>query len=368
MTVAALDLIPYVLPLAEPVVWAGEPHRQRRGVLVRLADAEGRVGWGDAAPLPGFSRETLDDARAALDETAPVLVGRTLDALEVVADGPFHRALDAVGLPPSARFGLDLALADLASQELGRTLPQALHPDPAVVLPLNGLILGGDAPARARALAQAGYRAVKLKVGRGPVEADVETAHEVREALPDGVALRLDANRAWSWDQALAFAEGVAGLALDYVEEPLAEPERLPELWHDTGLAVAVDESVQEGAPIRGWASAAVLKPTLVGGVVATLRRAAEARAVGVRPVLSASFESGVGLRGVAALAAATGAAPAGLDTYRWLAADVLANAVPAGVAGAAPATRDGRLPLPLDRPQVDVPALFAHPVAVRLP
>lgn len=356
MTLASFDLVPYTLPLTGPVAWGGESYRQRTGVLVRLADAEGRVGWGDAAPLPGFSPETLDQAQLALAEAGPALVGRDLDPAAVVADGPFHRALDGAGLPSSARFGLDLALADLAAQELGRTLPQALHPDPAVVLPLNGLILAGDAPALASALAAAGYPAVKLKVGRRSVAEDVSAVRAVRDGLPPAVALRLDANRAWSWDQAVEFAGGVAGVALDYIEEPLAEPARLPELWHDTGLPVAVDESVQEGAEIRGWATAAVLKPTLVGGLIATLRRAAEARAVGARVVLSASFESGVGLRGVAALAAATGAAPAGLDTYRWLAADVLADAA------------GGPLRLPFDRPRVDVPGLFARPLRVSVP
>ncbi len=357
MEILALDLLPYQLPLTEPVQWGAGRYRQRDGALVRLVDAEGRVGWGDAAPLPGFSRETLAQTQSALRGIAPALAGRTLDPLAVVADGPFHRALDAAELPSSARFGLDLALVDLAAQELGRTLPQVLHPDPAVVLPLNGLVMGGDAPAQARALAEAGYSAVKLKVGRASVDEDVETVRAVRQSLPSSVALRLDANRAWSWSQAIAFAEGVDGLDLDYVEEPLAEPARLPELWHDTGMPVAVDESVQEGAEIRGWASTAVLKPTLIGGLIATLRRAAEARAVGVRVVLSASFESGVGLRGVAALAAATGGQPAGLDTYRWLAADVLAGAVP-----------DEAPPPPFGRPRVDVPGLFARPLEVAVP
>ena len=349
MQIAAFDRIPYTLPLTAPTVWAGEPHRQRHGVLARLVDAEGRVGWGDAAPLPGFSPESLAETRDALGLVGPALVGRAFDPVTLVTDGPVHRALDAAGLPSAARFGLDLALADLAAQALGRTLPQALHPDPPVVLSLTGLITDGDAPAQARALAEAGYGAVKLKVGRGTVAEDLAAVRAVRQALPASVALRLDANRAWTWDQAVAFAGGVAGLALDYVEEPLADPSRLPELWHDTGLPVAVDESVQEGAEIRGWATAAVLKPTLVGGLMATLRQAAAARAVGVRPVLSAAYESGVGLRGLAALAAATGGAAAGLDTYRRLAADVLA-------------------PLPFDRPQVDLPSLFARPPSVRVP
>ena len=349
MRLETFDLVPYTLPLTEPVTWGGERHRQRRGALVRLADAAGRVGWGDAAPLPGFSREPLEHATRALQGIRDALAGRELEPRDALADGPFHRALDAAGLPSSARFGLDLALADLAAQKLGRTLPQALHPDPPVVLPLNGLVQSGDAVEQAQRLADAGYPAVKLKVGRQSVADDIGLVRAVRQSLPASVALRLDANRAWTWEQAVAFARAVADLSLDYVEEPLADAARMPELWHDTGLPVAVDESVQEGGEIRGWAAAAVLKPTLVGGLMAALRRAAQARAAGVRVVLSASFESGVGLRGVAALAAATGAQPAGLDTYRWLAADVLP-------------------PLPFDRPRVDLPGLFGRPLEVRVP
>ena len=87
----------------------------------------------------------------------------------------------------------------------------------------------------------------------------------------------------------------------------------------------------------------------LIGGLAATLRLALHARSVGVRPVLSAAFESSIGLRGVAALAAATGAEPAGLDTARWLASDVLAD------------------PIRFDRRQLDVPGLFAHPIEIAL-
>ena len=176
---------------------------------------------------------------------------------------------------------------------------------------------------------------------------DLATVAAVREALGPGVALRLDANRAWSDADARAFAAAVGEVA--YVEEPLADPAGGAALSRDTGLPIALDESIQDGASVEAWAAAAILKPTLVGGLVATLRIAASARALGVPVVLSAAFESGVGLRGVAALAAATGAEPAGLDTYRWLAADVLP-------------------PLPFSRPTVDLDAVFATPLEVRVP
>lgn len=353
MRVVGFETVPYRLRLAEAVVWNGERHDMREGVLLRLVDADGHDAWGDAAPLPGFSAETLDAAHRSLEQIVPILLDRDLDPLDVLRpDGPFHMALGAAGLPSSARYAVDLALADLASQTTGRTLPQALHPDPAVFLPLNGLLMGADVVALAEAMARAGYSAVKLKVGRQSVGADIETVRAVRAALGSRVALRLDANRAWSVEEATRFAADVEDVSLDYVEEPLADPSGLPALWLDTGLPIGLDETLQttEGAAmLRGWARAAVLKPTLVGGLMATLRLAAAARAVGVRPVLSASFESGVGLRGVAALAAATGAEPAGLDTYRWLAEDVVG-------------------PLPFDRPRVDVPSLFAQPPVVSVP
>ena len=348
MRLAGSSLRPYRLPLTEPVVWGGTTYHHREGVLLRLGTDDGSVGWGDAAPLPGFSRETLAEATAALGIVASGLVGRTFDP-HAVLRGPLAEALDAAGLPSSARFAVDLALTDLAAQATRRTLAHVLHPDPAVTLPLAGLILSGaDAEAEAVRLVAAGYRTLKLKVGRDAPTRDAARVRAVRDAVGPAVALRLDANRAWTPDQVRAFAEGLGGVGIEFLEEPVADPADLPALWLDTALPLALDETLQHpdgAAHLRGWAAAAVLKPTLVGGMAATLRLAAQARAVGVLPVLSAAFESGVGMRGVAALAAATGGHAAGLDPYRWLARDVLADR------------------LPLDRPTVDIPALLAQPV-----
>ncbi len=166
--------------------------------------------------------------------------------------------------------------------------------------------------------------------------------------LGDAVALRLDANRAWSIDEAGRFARGVAGLAIDYLEEPLADPEQLPVFAGDHALPLALDESLAGMRPeaLRGhaYASAVVLKlATLIGGISRALRFARAASRVGARPVLSSAYETGVGTTALVALAAGVGeeGTPAGWDTYRRLARDVL-------------------LPPPeLTAPRVDVPALF---------
>lgn len=350
-----LTLHPYRLPLTAPLVLKGIEHTDRAGVLVRLDDAAGRVGWGDAAPLPGFSLAS----RAAVVDQIKTLHSWVADR-EPAPDwtdpnGTLHREIDGLGLLPSVRFGLDLALFDLAAQAAGRTLAGAMHPDPEVTVPINALLVGeaGAVLGEAERLTAAGYRTLKLKVGRVGLGEEIELVRTLSERFPT-TALRLDANQAWTMDEAVRFAEGIEGCRLDYIEEPLQNPADLPVLWFDTRLPLALDESLvgtdPSGLQGKGWATAAVLKPTLLGGVARTLRFAAHAHALGIRPVLSGAFESGVAMRGHVALAAATGGAPAGLDPYNRLAADVLTPR------------------LRLDKPSVDVPAFFRAEHRVEVP
>ncbi|MEM1055785.1 MAG: o-succinylbenzoate synthase [Bacteroidota bacterium] len=351
MRLATADLIPYSLPLDPPITLAGEEVSERQGVLLKLGAESGEAGWGDCAPLPGFSRETLAEATSTLRTLAESLGEHSLDPrLFVDPTGPVARALDAAAPPPSVRYALDLALFNLGADVHGRSLAQALHPDPAVALPVAGLLQGDRKTVleEARRMGRASYRAAKLKVGRGDLKDEIRLVRDVRKALGAGVELRLDANRAWTVEDATAFAEGIRGVGVRFVEEPLQDPTGLPALWMDTGLPIALDETVQlpEGqAFIRGWVAAVILKPTLVGGIGRTLQLAALARTVGARPILSSAYESGVGLRGLVALAAATDAEPAGLDTARAMKSDVLAER------------------LPLEGPFVDVPALLARPI-----
>ena len=148
--------------------------------------------------------------------------------------------------------------------------------------------------------------------------------------LDGAVTLRLDANRAWSLQEAERFAYGAAGLPYSYVEEPLAEPAQLPSFVRTCGVPVALDESLSGVEPGRleehRHARAVVLKPALLGGISRTLRFARRASDLGVEPVTSSAYETGVGIAALVSLAAAVGdeEVPAGLDTYRRLAEDVL--------------------------------------------
>jgi O-succinylbenzoate synthase len=318
--IASITMFQYRLPLRTPLPLGAHTIEARDGVLVRICDAAGHQGWGDVAPLPGFSTESMAYARRELEATAPQLVG-----------GPVDAALDHLAhanTASSVRCGLEMALLETKAREAGTTLPHVLSPKVRPSVSFNALLTDDDRALEneVTALRRTGYPAVKVKVGRRPVAEDVARVQALARQLP-GVALRLDANRAWSFADAYRFAEGICDVSVDYVEEPLVDAAELPRLAAETGMPVALDETIQEGAAPRdhSYATAVILKPTLVGGLRAAQRLAAEAERVACQPVLSASFESGAGLRGLIALAAGLGTkdVPVGLDTYHRLAADV---------------------------------------------
>jgi o-succinylbenzoate synthase len=223
---------------------------------------------------------------------------------------------------------------------------------------IGALLNGGrdDILHQAAACATQGFVAVKLKVGRAPFEEDVATVHALRAALPDSVAIRLDANRAWPLEIALKIASSVAESDVAYIEEPTNRIEDLPEFARVSPVPLAVDETLQEAGWLRflDWRPALrqgvaesgsrsphldavlaarvwVIKPTLTGFPIAYLARVLRKPEFDAEIVLSSSFESGLGLVALANVAACSESRglPAGLDTASWFESDVLDAPLP---------------------------------------
>jgi len=338
----------YELPLTAPLQLGDDEVTRRRGGLVRVETTEGHVGWGDAAPLPGFSPETLAEVEEHARTVLPQWMGK---GLPDVQRKPLEEALRARPLdasaPPSLRFAMESAMVDLAAAARPGSVAEVLG-TPRRTVTLNALLPRSVAngPAQAVRRQEEGYRALKVKVGQGGVEDDIDRVRAIRNALDDSVALRADANRTWSFDEALTFGRATEDLRISYVEEPLADPTRLNDLIEKTSLSVALDETTRETTPKVLFdgpnVSAVVLKPTLLGGLVKTKSWCRAAQETDATPVLSAAYESGVGLRMLVALAATGPEVPVGLSTYDRLAADVYTP------------------PLPLGGPNVDVASVAA--------
>lgn len=338
-------LQPYDLPLRRAWGSARGGFARRRGWLVRV-EADGLIGYGDCAPLPAAGTESLEAAGAALARLTARLAGQDIETLSATLDTEMADT-------PAAHFALESALSDLASRRAGLSLRHWLAPEAVDRLAVNAMLgtlgaLPGETLMRNHAL---GFRVLKLKVGIATPAAELESLLALVRQSPIGAdfGLRLDANGAWSFDQARWIIERLVRLRLpiESIEEPLAAPtpERLIELQALAPFAMALDESLSTQfktlAPARLGVRRLVLKPAALGGLRRTLALARRAQAAGIEVVVTTLVESAAGLWPTAQLAGAVASPMAhGLATADWLAADL----------GQAPRPRAGWIELP-DRP-----------------
>jgi o-succinylbenzoate synthase len=345
-TIEAVRLLPYRLPLRDPWPTAEGEASERQGVILALLDSGGRVGLGDAAPLPGFGLESLPSSLAALRSGVRRLIGLPAEAFLEAAEN--LAGLAAFAATPAARHAVDLALHDLAAQLARTSIARLLGGEEALdSVAVNATVPRVDA-ARAAALAReavlAGAPAIKVKVG-GALTQDLARVRAVREAAGNGIALRLDANQAWSEAEALEAMAALAVYDLEYVEQPVAagDVEALARLRRAGIARVAADEAATGLRAVRrlldaGAADVLILKPMALGGLHAAREAAALARSRGVQVVVTSLLESAVGRTGALHLAASLGGSHAhGVATGSALLSDVAAAPEMAGGALAVP-------------------------------
>lgn len=250
---------------------------RRSGLLL-----QGPAGWAEWSPFPEYSRPEIDAWWAA--------------------------AIESASLP---------------------------WPEPVrSSVPVNSIVPAVPAEMAARYALAGGCRTAKVKVAE-PSQSladDISRVEAVRDALgPDG-RVRVDANGAWSVDDALRAIRALAGFGLEYVEQPCASVEELAELRlalarRGIDVPIAADESIRRsGDPDRvvalAAADVAVLKVQPLGGVRACLELADR---LGLPVVVSSALESSVGIAAGVALAAALPELPyaCGLNTLALLETDV---------------------------------------------
>ena len=187
-----------------------------------------------------------------------------------------------------------------------------------VSVALNGLL--GDECDSWTSLMAEGYRCLKVKVGRQSLGRDIERINAIKARMQGKATLRLDANRAWTLEQACEFGRAVGPEGIDYIEEPTRRYDDHAAFIRETGLTVAWDESLRSAEPPSGVA-ALILKPAILGGIKKTQAWMQWAQARDIQVVLSSCFEGPWALQSYARLAHQhhLNDIPQGLDTWRWL-------------------------------------------------
>jgi o-succinylbenzoate synthase len=324
VTIAAVRLFPYAIPLSRPWKCARGDTVLRRGWLIRVEDSEGAHGWGESAGLPGAGTETAELAEAALARAVTVLPGLGPDEARRQLPGRER---------PAARCGLECALLDLAARRAGVPLYRHLRPDAAGEVRVNAFVGAVDAGLGERlAAARAqGFEVAKLKLATAPLAEELPLFFAAMEHLPPGLSLRLDVNRGWTTAEAEATLPRFAALPIEALEEPASDADgpALARLQAMVGFSLALDESLaawpEDGPlPVRRQ----ILKPMVVGGPSRVLGLALRPR---TESIVTSSVDTAVGLWLSAHIGAALGNGLAhGLDTASWL-STLLGPAPPSG-------------------------------------
>jgi o-succinylbenzoate synthase len=301
------SLVRLAIPFKRPYVTASAVVAEREIALLRLEDDDGTVGYGEAAPFEPYDGVALDDVVDALSNGEP--------------DG------DA---PVQARAAWELALLDLEARRAGRPVGEP----GAERIAVNRTLPAGPPDEVARAAADGvreGYSCFKLKVG---LPDDAERVAAVREAIGPWPALRVDANCAWTVEEAVTALGKLLRYDLELVEQPCRTLAELAELRRDCPVPIAADESVATPDDVRAAAQLDAcdvvnVKVAASGGFTAAREAVRAARDNGLEPFLSSTLDGPWGIAAALQLAASEGLTLAcGLATLELFDAEI-ATALP---------------------------------------
>jgi L-alanine-DL-glutamate epimerase-like enolase superfamily enzyme len=298
-----LAIEPVTVPLRGPFHAGHGTVVARELLLVSLRGADGRVGIGEAAPLQSYDGVSVAAVAAALSACRPVL--EAADGLPAAA--VMARCAE-VTLLPQALAAIDLALWDLAGRRAGEPVWRLLGGPGSAPIPVNWTIAVDDRAGAARAAAHArdgGYATVKAKVAIGD---DAGRLAAIRAAAGAQMAIRIDANGAWSPAEAQAALRLLAPVGIELCEEPVHGVRAIRALRRVVEVPLALDESAGDPDALGAEAGAAAdficLKIARCGGITATIDAARRARALGYEVYLASTLDGPLGI--AAALHAAT--------------------------------------------------------------
>lgn len=314
LKITDLQIIEEDFPLKQPFVTSKRRIDVIRDYAVKLTTDEGLCGFGACAPTPVITGDTVGSILYAIEEFyKPLLIGAHLseELLPAVQKTLFHNS--------SPKAAVDIALHDLLAAERGLTLfeylggkagPKHLETDATVSLGTPA-----EMAEEAKKHISAGFTAIKVKLG-GPKEEDVKRLKALSSVFGKKVFVRLDANQAWSVDDAVYVCSAAAemGMNIELVEQPVlyTDLHGMAAVTRAVPFPVLADESVFSAEEAErliemGGCSMINIKLMKCGGIYGAKRIHKVASENGIPCMLGCMMEGPVSVTAAAHFAAAYG-------------------------------------------------------------
>lgn len=268
-------------------------------ILVRVR-YQGVEGWGEAAPTDTYQQDVAS-AEKTLSAIAPKLTDANPFHLETILGVLIHEYPDQLATVAA----VDAALHDLVGKLLDLPVVHLLGLNENTA-PLTSYTLGIDEPhaiaERARNAGQ--YPIFKLKTGSPDDAAMLEAVRNVAPHKP----IRIDANAAWTVEQAIRNILDLRRFNIEFVEQPLPRDdlEGLARVRAAVDLPIVADEScitLADVARCAGHVDGINIKLSKCGGIREGLKMIRVARALGLKVMLGCMIESQLGIAAAAQLA-----------------------------------------------------------------
>ncbi|HYW35797.1 MAG TPA: o-succinylbenzoate synthase [Balneolaceae bacterium] len=321
-----LHFYSYKLPFTSLFRTATQTFDNREGLFLRL-EKDDIMALGEAAPLPGFSDESIDDVLNQAEHYQDEIKNHFCSTFSLSGTREF--LLSHPSFYPALQFSLFGLTATFLAQKKGVSLQNFLFQAPSNTVPVNA-VLGAETD-RKKDIKQAvkdGYHTIKLKAGYrfATLKGDVKL---IRKKYPE-VAIRIDANQSWTLEQATRILQELQPYDIEYCEEPLARPDTasIQKLCEISGVPIALDESIFRTFSLRQALEIApvlIVKPMKWGFHATSIELKKIAQIRDTKLIFTTSLESGIGRLMTATLAAGLGAPDAahGLATGSKLAEDI---------------------------------------------
>ena len=286
-----------ILPLKHRFTIAHQSRAEQETLVVTLEE-DGLFGLGESTTNP-FYGITLENMQDTLELFRPILLGGNWsNPIEL-----WELGKEVFRANPFAQCALDQAAWDLYTKKQGKKLYEYLGLNPQRI-PTTNFTIGIDTVEKMCAkLREVDWPIYKIKLG---TDQDLEIVRELRKNTT--AIFRVDANCAWTVDQAISYSEELAHLGVEFIEQPLKKDnlEGMREVFAHSKLPLIADESCISESDVekcQGHFHGINIKLVKAGGITPALRMIQNAKSLGMKTMVGCMTESSIGISAIAHIA-----------------------------------------------------------------
>ena len=290
-----IRLIPYQLTLKHTFGISREAHDVQDTLIIALS-LNGHTGYGETTSNPYYN-VSIASMIAEIEAVRSAIAQHPFTDPAI-----FHEHLSALKLSNFAVCALDMAYNDLYGKTLDKPLYEIWGQDIASYPRTNYTIGLAPIDKMIEKLLEKPWPIYKIKLG---TDHDVQIIKALRK-VTDAV-FRVDANCAWTEEEAIENAHALKALGVEFIEQPLNADNRegMKKVMAESALPLMADESCIVEADVekcKGHFHGINIKLTKCGGLTPARRMIKKARDLGLKVMVGCMTESTVGISAVAQL------------------------------------------------------------------